>query len=98
MPRLARDVPLYGMLSDEGDIAVQRVVQMMVAEVRMGQVTRETLPDRIRLGLKYVAWQATDGKGHQEVYEPPVQEAIEDEINRQICLPMGWARINRWDW
>jgi len=91
-----RDFPRFGMFSDEGDIAVQRVVQMIIAEVRMGQVTRETLPDRIRLGLKYVAYQA-DGKGHPEVYDTAVQEVLEDEVHR-LCLSQGWDRLNRWDW
>jgi len=91
-----RDFPRFGMFSDEGDIAVQRVVQMVTAEVRMGQVTRETLPDRIRLGLKYVAYQA-DGKGHPEVYDTAVQEVLEDEVHR-LCLSQGWDRLNRWDW
>lgn len=91
-----RDFPRYGMFSDEGDIAVQRVVQMVTAEVRMGQVTRQTLPERIRLGLKYVAYQA-DGKGHPEVYDTTVQEALEIAVNR-LCTAQGWGTTSRWDW
>jgi hypothetical protein len=94
--RWSRDFPRYGMYSDEGDIAVQRVLRMVEAEVRMGQVTRASLPERIRLGLKYVAYQA-DGKGHSEVYDTVVQEAVEVEANR-LCCQQRWEAVSRWDW
>jgi hypothetical protein len=84
------------MLTDQGDIAIQRVVRMVEAEVREGLVAPEAVVDRIRLGLKYVAYQA-DGKGHPEVYKVAVQEAVEDEVNR-LLLRQGLARISRWDW
>jgi hypothetical protein len=70
---------------------------MVEAEVREGLVPRDAVADRVRLGLKYVAYQATNGKGHSEVYEVPVQEAVEDEVNR-FLLRLGLARISRWDW
>lgn len=96
MSRWPRDFPRYGMRSDLGDIAVQRVVKLIEAEVRMGQTGRDMLADRVRLGLKYVAYQA-DGLGHPEVYSTLVQETIEDEINR-LCLRQGWKTLSRWDW
>ena len=91
-----RDFPRYGMSSDEGDIAVQRVIRCIEAEIRMGQTTRDMVADRIRVGLKYVGHQA-DGKGHPEVYTTRVQETIEDEVNR-LCLAQGWKPIAHWDW
>jgi hypothetical protein len=84
------------MSSPQGDIAVQRVLRLVEAEIRLGQTTRDMLADRIRLGLKYVAWQA-DGTGHREVYEAVAQEHIEDEVNR-LCTQQGWKTLSRWDW
>jgi hypothetical protein len=94
--RLAPREPVYGMFSPQGNIAVQRVLRLIENEILLGQTSRDMLADRIRVGLKYVAYQA-DGTGHREVYETRVQEDIEDEINR-ICLRQGWKTINHWDW
>ena len=88
-----RDFPDYGMKTDEGDIAVHRMLTCIVTDLRMGNLKRAELLGRINQGLKYVAWQA----GHPQVFDVHVQGLIEDEINR-ACLAAGWPRVDRWDW
>jgi hypothetical protein len=80
------------MYSDQGDIAVHRMVTCIVTDIGMGRCRRVELEGRIKQGCIWVA-----ETGHQEVYDTEPQGDIEDAINR-ACLEQGWQRVSRWDW
>jgi hypothetical protein len=81
-----------GMLSDEGDIAVHRMVTCITVDISAGRIRRLELEGRIKLGCVWV-----DEIGHHEVYDTEPQEDIQDAINR-ACLAQGWQQVSRWDW
>jgi hypothetical protein len=85
MPR--RDFPSFGMLTDEGDIAVHRMVTCVVTDINAGRIRRIELEGRIKLGCTWV-----DETGHREVWGTQPQGDIEDAINR-ACLAQGWQRV-----
>jgi hypothetical protein len=74
------------MLTQEGDIAVHRMVTCVVTDLRMGRIRRLELEGRIKLGCAWVA-----ECGHQEVYEPGPQAGIEAAVNQ--ALPPGWQPV-----
>jgi hypothetical protein len=82
-----RDFPEYGMATQEGDIAVHRMVTLIVTEIKMGRCRRIELEGRVKLGVEWVR-----GLGHQEVLDATPQGDIEDAINR-ACLAVGWDRL-----
>ena len=51
----ARDFPEFGMSTQVGDIALQRVVQLIASQIRLDKVQREDLDKQVLLGLVYVA-------------------------------------------
>lgn len=87
-----QDWPSYGMDSQEGDIAVHRMVTVIVTDIEAGRIRRLELEGRIKLGCTWV-----DETGHEEVWHIVPQADIEDAINR-ACLAQGWQRVSRWDW
>lgn len=88
-----QDWPSYEMYTQEGDIAVHRMVTCIVTDISMGRLRRVELEGRIRWGCEWVADQA----GHKEVWDTEPQLDIEDAINR-ACLAQGWQKVSRWDW
>lgn len=90
MPRT--DFPGYGMFSQEGDVAVHRMVTVVTTDIGLGRCRRVELEGRIRQGCEWV-----DKTGHSEVWEPGPQGDIEDAVNR-ACLARGWRRVSREDW
>ena len=82
-----RDFPEYGMASQEGDIAVHRMVTLITTEVRMGRCRRIELEGRVKLGIDWVR-----GLGHEEVLGEVPQGDIRDAIDR-ACLLVGWERL-----
>lgn len=87
-----RDFPEYQMASQEGDIAVHRMVTCIVTDIGMGRLRRVELEGKVKLGCIWV-----DEVGHHEVYDIEPQQDIEDAINR-ACLAQGWQRVTRGDW
>jgi hypothetical protein len=85
MPR--RDFPSYEMYTQEGDIAVHRMVTCIVTDIAAGRIRRLELEGRIKLGCTWVA-----ETGHLEVWDTEPQGDIEDAINR-ACLHQGWQRV-----
>jgi hypothetical protein len=85
MPR--RDFPSFGMLTDEGDIAVHRMVTCIAVDIAAGRIRRIEVEGRIKLGCTWV-----DETGHPEVWDTEPQGDIEDAINR-ACLAQGWQRV-----
>lgn len=83
MPR--RDFPSYGMPTDEGDIAVHRMVTCIVTDMSMGRMRRLELEGRVKLGC---LWVTEVGHPVSDV----TQGLIEDEVNR-ACLTLGWERL-----
>jgi hypothetical protein len=90
---MSRDFPSFGMYTDEGDIAVHRMVTCIVTDINLGRCRRVELEGRIRWGCDWVAEQA----GHKEVYDTEPQTDIQDAINR-AALAQGWQPVSRWDW
>jgi hypothetical protein len=84
-----RDFPEYGMSTQEGDIAVHRMVTLVTTEIKMGRCRRIELEGRVKLGVAWVG-----GLGHHEVLDTVPQDYIEDAINR-ACLVAGWERLVR---
>lgn len=85
MPR--RDFPSYSMDTQEGDIAVHRMVTCIVTDIGMGRMRRLELEGRVKLGCTWV-----DETGHPEVWASGPQGDIEDAVNR-ACLYQGWQRL-----
>jgi hypothetical protein len=88
-----RDFPSFSMYTDEGDIAVHRMVTCIVVQIQQGRLRRVELEGRIAQGCTWVALEA----GHKEVYDTEPQCDIQDAINR-ACLAEGWQPVSRWDW
>ena len=84
-----QDWPSYGMLSQEGDIAVHRMVTVITTDITTGRIRRLELEGRVKLGCTWVA-----ETGHPEVWEALPQDDIEDAVNR-ACLAQGWQRLVR---
>ena len=83
-----RDFPEYQMLTQEGDIAVHRMVTLVVTDMRLGRVRRLELEAKLKLGVAWVR-----ECGHEEVTDTGPQDDIEDAVNR-VCLHLGWDRLD----
>jgi len=88
-----RDFPSYEMYTQEGDVAVHRMVTCIVTDLNLGRIRRLELPGRIRQGCDWVADQA----GHKEVFDTEPQVLITAAINR-AAEAQGWQPVSRWDW
>jgi hypothetical protein len=86
MPR--RDFPSFGMLTDEGDIAVHRMVTCIVTDINLGRIRRLELEGRIKLGCTWV-----DETGHREVW------ALSRRVtSRTPSIEPAWPRAGRGWW
>jgi hypothetical protein len=90
-----RDFPEFGMASQCGDIALQRVVQLIRTEIALGKLSREDLDKKILLGIMYVA---TDPRGQHEVVSQDVLTHLAAQINAlPECQARGW-QVSWQDW
>jgi hypothetical protein len=80
------------MYTQEGDIAVHRMVTCITSQITDGRLRRVELEGRIAQGCQWVAQQ-----GHQEVYDTEPQCHIQDAIN-VVCEAQQWQPVSRWDW
>lgn len=88
-----RDFPEFGMSSQVGDIACQRVVQHLRTEIRLGHLSREDLDKKVLLGVMYVA-----SAGHPEVTDQAPLAHLASQINATPeCRQRGWT-VSWTDW
>jgi hypothetical protein len=83
----------YEMYTEAGNRAVADALDVLVAQVEEGHVTRRQLTHYIQRLLETVYQQ-----GHAEVYDTEPEWHIADQINLRICHPQQWQLVSRWDW
>jgi hypothetical protein len=88
-----RDFPEFDMATQVGDIALQRVVQHIRSQIRLGHLSREDLDKKILLGIMYVA-------------TIPAPEAVSQDVLASLaalinatpeCRQRGWT-VSWQDW
>lgn len=88
-----RDFPEFAMATQVGDIAMQRVLQKIRTDIRLGFLTREDLDKKVLLGLIYVAT-----AGHPEAVGADQVAHLAAEINAlPECRERGWTVSDK-DW
>jgi hypothetical protein len=88
--------PLYmSMFSDEANIQVYNMVNILILEATRGEFARRDLQTVLR--------EAMDGlekNGYTEIYDTEVRMKIAARLNRELLAPMGWVQIDYFfdDW
>jgi hypothetical protein len=92
-----RDFPEFGMNTQMGDIAMQRVVQKIRTMIALDQVTREGLDKAILLGIVYVASHPTNAQ-HEVMVDRSCLILLAREINALDQMrKRGWT-VDWKDW
>ena len=82
--------PLYmGMFTDEGNIQVHNMVNLLILEATRGEFMRHELSDVLRRDMKILAQ-----NGYDEIFDTEVRMAIAKRLNAELLLPMKWQPID----
>lgn len=82
--------PLYmGMFTDEGNIQVHNMVNLLILEGTRGDFMRHELYDTLNRDMHILAQ-----NGYDEIFDTEVRMAIAKRLNRELLVPMKWARID----
>lgn len=88
--------PLYmGMFTDEGNIQVHNMVNLLILEATRGEFMRHELQANLRQAMDIL-----EKNGYSEIYDTEVRGAIANRINRELLVPMKWQKIDGFfdDW
>lgn len=82
--------PLYmGMFTDEGNIQVHNMVNLLILEATRGEFMRHELQDVLRRDMHILAQ-----NGYDEIHDTEVRMAIAKRLNAELLLPMKWQQID----
>lgn len=82
--------PLYmSMFTDEGNIQVANMVNIFILEALRGEFMRHELQVNLRRAMDNLA-----KNGYDEIYDTEVRSAIASRLNKELLVPMKWARID----
>lgn len=82
--------PLYmGMFTDEGNIQVHNMVNLLILEATRGEFMRHELSDVLRRDMQILAQ-----NGYDEIFDTEVRMAIAKRLNAELLLPMKWQPID----
>ena len=88
--------PLYmAMFTDEGNIQVHNMVNILILEALRGDFERRDLQDELRSAMNTL-----EKNGYTEIYDTEVRIKIADRINSELLHPMKWMKIDYFfeDW
>ena len=88
--------PLYmGMFTDEGNIQVHNMVNILILEATRGEFMRHELQRILREAMDRL-----ERNGYTEIYDTDVRMKIAARINRELLIPMKWQQIDYFfdDW
>jgi hypothetical protein len=88
--------PLYmGMFTDEGNIQVHNMVNILILEATRGEFMRHELQRVLRDAMDRL-----ERNGYTEIYDTDVRMKIAARINRELLIPMKWQQIDYFfdDW
>jgi hypothetical protein len=88
--------PLYmGMFTDEGNIQVHNMVNILILEALRGEFERRELQEQLRGAMDTLV-----SNGYDEIYDTMVREKIAARLNRELLAPMKWQQIDYFfdDW
>ena len=82
--------PLYmSMFTDEGNIQVYNMVNILTMEALRGEFMRHELQDTLRQAMNVLS-----SNGYTEIFDTEVRAAISSRLNRELLLPMKWQPID----
>lgn len=82
--------PLYmGMFTDEGNIQVSNMVNLIILQATRGEFMRHELQDTIRQDMKILT-----NNGYDEIFDTEVRMAIAKRLNGELLVPMKWQQID----
>jgi len=88
--------PLYmGMFTDEGNIQVHNMVNILILEATRGEFARHQLQDVLRRDMHIL-----EQNGYTEIFDTEVRMAIAKRLNLELLTPMKWTHIDYFfdDW
>lgn len=84
------DHPLYmSMFTDEGNIQVYNMVNILIMEALRGEFARHELQEVLRDAMETLS-----SNGYDEIFDTEVRIRISRRINHELLLPMKWQQIN----
>lgn len=82
--------PLYmGMFTDEGNIQVHNMVNLLILEATRGEFMRHELQDALRRDMLIL-----ERNDYTEIFDTEVRMAIAKRLNRELLVPMKWQQID----
>jgi hypothetical protein len=82
--------PLYmSMFTDEGNIQVSNMVNILIMEALRGEFMRHELQQFLRQAMDIL-----EKNGYGEIFDTEVRMAIAKRLNRELLVPMKWMQID----
>ena len=82
--------PLYmAMFTDEGNIQVHNMVNLLILEATRGEFMRHELQDVLNRDMHILAQ-----NGYGEIFDTDVRMRIAKRLNLELLIPMKWAQID----
>lgn len=82
--------PLYmSMFTDEGNIQVYNMVNLLILEATRGEFMRHELYDTLNRDMHILAQ-----NGYDEIFDTEVRMAIAKRLNEELLVPMKWQQID----
>lgn len=82
--------PLYmGMFTDEGNIQVHNMINILILEALRGEFMRHELQSNLRSAMSILS-----SNGYDEIEDTEVRIAIVKRLNRELLVPMKWMQID----
>lgn len=88
--------PLYmAMFTDEGNIQVHNMVNILILEASRGEFMRHELQRVLRDAMDIL-----ERNGYTEIHDTEVRMAIAKRLNQELLVPMKWQQIDYFfeDW
>ena len=87
---ITHEHPLYmGMFTDEGNIQVHNMVNLLILEGLRGEYMRHELQDVINRDMHILAQ-----NGYGEIFDTEVRMKIAARLNRELLVPMKFQQID----
>lgn len=88
--------PLYmAMFTDEGNIQVHNMVNILILEAARGEFMRHELQTVLRQAMDIL-----EKNGYTEIFDTEVRMKIAARLNRELLAPIGWVQMDYFfdDW
>lgn len=82
--------PLYmSMFTDEGNIQVTNMVNILIMEALRGEFMRHELQEALRQAMNILV-----NNGYEEIFDTEVRMAIAKRLNEELLVSMKWQKID----